>query len=229
MTQSVLVVDDEAAILTLVEFNLQKAGYTVLKATDGRMALQMIQQAQPDLIVLDIMLPSVDGFEICKKLRQQGNRTPVLMLSARDEELDKVLGLELGADDYLTKPFSPRELVARVKALLRRANPEREEEGTVRVGDLSVNPERYEVYFRGKPLDLTPKEFEILRYMLEHRGKVLTRDQLLDAVWNYEFAGDTRIVDVHVSHLREKIEPDPKQPVYIKTIRGVGYKFEGPA
>ena len=229
MAQSVLVVDDEVSILTLVEFNLQKAGYSVLKATDGRLALQMIREEQPDLIVLDIMLPSVDGFEICKQLRQQGNRTPVLMLSARDEEVDKILGLELGADDYLTKPFSPRELLARVKALLRRVNPEPEEEGALSVGELSVNPEKYEVYFRGKPLDLTPKEFEILRYMLQHRGRVLSRDQLLNAVWDYEFAGDTRIVDVHVSHLREKIEPDPKQPIYIKTIRGVGYKFEGPA
>ncbi|MFO7262780.1 MAG: DNA-binding response regulator [Bacillaceae bacterium G1] len=229
MAQSVLVVDDEEAILTLVEFNLKKAGFSVSKATDGYQALQMVYETQPDLIILDIMLPSMDGLEVCKQLRQKGLRTPVLMLSARDEVADKVIGLELGADDYMTKPFSPRELVARVKALLRRVQSEPAERAVISVGDLTLNREKYEVRFRGRPLELTPKEFEILSYMMQHCGRVLSRDQLLNAVWDYEFTGDTRIVDVHVSHLREKIEPDPKQPVYIKTVRGIGYKFEGPS
>lgn len=229
MPQSVLVVDDEQSILTLVEYNLQKAGFSVIKATDGYQALQMVYEQQPDLIVLDIMLPSLDGLEVCKQLRQKGIGTPVLMLSARDEEADKVIGLELGADDYLTKPFSPRELVARVKALLRRVQPEHVPATVWTVGNLTVDRDKYEARIHGRPLELTPKEFDILCYMLQNRGRALSRDQLLNAVWDYEFAGDTRIVDVHVSNLREKIEPDPKQPVYIKTVRGIGYKFEGPS
>lgn len=229
MPHSVLVVDDEVSILTLVEFNLQKAGFSVSKATDGYQALRMVRDLRPDLVILDIMLPSLDGFEVCKQLRQKGIRTPVLMLSARGDEVDKVLGLELGADDYLTKPFSPRELVARVKALLRRSQPDAFPETVFSVGDLTLNREKYEAYIKHTRLELTPKEFDILCYMLQNRGRVLTRDQLLRDVWDYELAGDTRIVDVHVSHLREKIEPDPKKPVYIKTVRGIGYKFEGPS
>ncbi|MGG3821075.1 response regulator transcription factor, partial [Geobacillus thermodenitrificans] len=186
---------------------------------------------QPALIILDLMLPKLDGVEVCKRLRQQQIMTPILMLTARDDEFDKVLGLELGADDYMTKPFSPREVVARVKAILRRtdlAQPAAEPSERLVIGELEIFPERYEATVGDKPLELTPKEFELLLHLARHKGRVLTRDQLLSAVWNYDFAGDTRIVDVHISHLREKIEEDTKKPVYIKTVRGLGYKLEEP-
>ena len=178
----------------------------------------------------------MDGIEVCKELRQRKINIPILMLTAKDDEFDKVLGLELGADDYMTKPFSPREVVARVKAILRRSQAIREtvemaaEEPTdyKEVGELKVYPEQYEALFQGELLELTPKEFELLLYLTDNKGRVLTRDQLLSAVWNYDFAGDTRIVDVHISHLREKIESNTKKPTYIKTIRGLGYKLEEP-
>ena len=183
-----------------------------------------------DLIVLDVMLPGMDGMEVCKKLRQMQVNTPVLMLTAKDDEFDKVLGLELGADDYLTKPFSPREVVARIKAILRRMVRENvvNDQKIIQIADLSIYPEQYEATIKDEPLTFTPKEFELLLYLAQNLGRVLSRDQLLSAVWNYDFAGDTRIVDVHVSHLREKIEPETKKPVYIKTIRGLGYKMEEP-
>jgi two-component system alkaline phosphatase synthesis response regulator PhoP len=181
------------------------------------------------------MLPKLDGIEVCKILRQDRIMTPILMLTAKDDEFDKILGLELGADDYMTKPFSPREVTARVKAILRRtqANPEpvsEEEEKVEKIvlGELKILPEYYEAYFKGELLECTPKEFELLLYLAQHKGRVLTRDQLLSAVWNYDFAGDSRIVDVHISHLREKIEKNTKKPEYIKTIRGLGYKLEEP-
>lgn len=226
----ILVVEDEPSIVTLIKFNLEQAGFSVLTAEDGNTGLQLAVDENPDLIVLDIMLPGIDGIEICKTLRQEKINIPILMLTARDEELDKVLGLELGADDYLTKPFSPRELVARIKAILRRTRQEEEvtEESVITIGDLTIYVEQFEVELKGKPVELTPKEFELLLFFANHHEKVLSRDQLLNGVWDFEYDGDTRIVDVHVSHLREKIEDDVKQPQYIKTIRGFGYKMEGP-
>ncbi|NUK30664.1 response regulator transcription factor [Parageobacillus sp. VR-IP] len=231
MGKKVLVVDDEQSIVTLLTYNLEQAGFTVVTANDGEEAIEKVADEQPALIILDLMLPKLDGVEVCKQLRQQKVMTPILMLTAKDDEFDKVLGLELGADDYMTKPFSPREVIARVKAILRRtqlSNLAEESEERIVIGDLEIFPDSYEAYFAGKQLELTPKEFELLLYLVKHKGRVLTRDQLLSAVWNYDFAGDTRIVDVHISHLREKIEHDTKKPLYIKTIRGLGYKLEGP-
>jgi two-component system alkaline phosphatase synthesis response regulator PhoP len=203
-----------------------------LIALDGKQGLEMARQEKPDFIVLDLMLPKMDGMDVCKTLRQERVNTPILMLTAKDDELDKVLGLELGADDYLTKPFSPREVVARVKAILRRTqvNSESEEnkdDTVLTFGSVRIYPERYEVYRGEDKIELTPKEFELLQYMAAHNGRVLTRDQLLNAVWNYDFIGDSRIVDVHISHLREKLEEDTKNPRFIKTVRGLGYKLEG--
>ncbi|MBC1372215.1 response regulator transcription factor [Listeria booriae] len=230
----ILVVDDESSIVTLLQFNIEKAGFDVVTAEDGRTGYELALAEKPDLIVLDLMLPEMDGIEVCKQLRQDKVETPILMLTAKDDELDKIIGLELGADDYLTKPFSPREVVARIKAILRRsagksADVEPEvapKEKALHVGDLKILTESYEVYLQDELLDLTPKEFELLLYLANHRGKVFSRDQLLDAVWNYDYIGETRIVDVHVSHLRDKIEADTKKPQYIKTIRGFGYKME---
>lgn len=231
MGRKILVVDDEQPIVTLLSYNLEKVGFHVVTAHDGEEALVKVASEQPALIILDLMLPKLDGVDVCKRLRQQQIMTPILMLTARDDEFDKVLGLELGADDYMTKPFSPREVIARVKAILRRTEivqPAAESSERLVVGELEIFPERYEATIDGKPLELTPKEFELLLYLARHKGRVLTRDQLLSAVWNYEFAGDTRIVDVHISHLREKIETDTKKPMYIKTVRGLGYKLEEP-
>lgn len=230
----ILVVDDESSIVTLLQFNIEKAGFDVVTAEDGKTGYELALAEKPDLIVLDLMLPEMDGIEVCKQLRQDKVETPILMLTAKDDELDKIIGLELGADDYLTKPFSPREVVARIKAILRRsagksAEVEQEvapKEKALHVGDLKILTESYEVYLQDELLDLTPKEFELLLYLANHRGKVFSRDQLLDAVWNYDYIGETRIVDVHVSHLRDKIEADTKKPQYIKTIRGFGYKME---
>lgn len=232
MAEKILVVDDEESILTLLRFHLEKNGFEVITAANGKQALQLVIDEKPDLLILDLMLPEMDGIEVCKQLRQRGLNTPILMLTAKDEEVDKVLGLELGADDYMTKPFSPREVVARVKAILRRSSvalrtSQRQKEDVISIGEVEIYPENYEVLFQKKPLDLTPKEFELLLYLAKNKGRVLTRDQLLSAVWDYDFAGDTRIVDVHISHLREKIEQNTKKPVYIKTIRGLGYKLEG--
>lgn len=234
MSQRILVVDDEESIVTLLQFNLEKAGYIVETAADGKTAFSLANSQKFDLIILDLMIPELDGLEVCKKLRQQKNSTPILMLTAKDDEFDKVLGLELGADDYMTKPFSPREVVARVRAILRRVGQPLEEQvetevnRSIKFGEVEVLPDNYEVMFKGEKLDLTPKEFELLLYLANNKGRVLTRDQLLNAVWNYEFIGDTRIVDVHISHLREKIEPNTKKPIYIKTVRGLGYKLEEP-
>jgi len=236
MAKKILVVDDEQSIVTLLKYNLEQAGFSVLTASDGEEGLRLASNEAPDLMVLDLMLPKLDGIEVCKRLRQQKVMVPILMLTAKDDEFDKVLGLELGADDYMTKPFSPREVVARVKAILRRmeiqAVPVTEEdqsgEELIKLSGLEIFPERYEAYFESSLLELTPKEFELLLYLARYKGKVLTRDQLLSAVWNYDFAGDTRIVDVHISHLREKIEHDTRKPLYIKTIRGLGYKLEEP-
>ncbi|MGE7600913.1 response regulator transcription factor [Peribacillus sp. NPDC097675] len=235
MSKKILVVDDEQSIVTLLQYNLEQAGYSVITALDGEEGLRAAVELRPDLVVLDLMLPKLDGLEVCKQLRQQKLNIPILMLTAKDDEFDKVLGLELGADDYLTKPFSPREVVARIKAILRRSQLSNgiesqvdQENQPLKIGDLKIFPDRYEAYFDEEQLELTPKEFELLLYLLKNKGRVLTRDQLLSTVWNYDFAGDSRIVDVHISHLREKIEQDTKKPLYIKTIRGLGYKFEEP-
>lgn len=235
MVKKILVVDDEQSIVTLLQYNLEQAGFSVVTASDGEEGLRLASLETPDLLVLDLMLPKLDGIEVCKRLRQQKVMVPILMLTAKDDEFDKVLGLELGADDYMTKPFSPREVVARVKAILRRMEiqaPVKEDKETdeelIKLSGLEIFPERYEAYFESSLLELTPKEFELLLYLARYKGKVLTRDQLLSAVWNYDFAGDTRIVDVHISHLREKIEHDTRKPLYIKTIRGLGYKLEEP-
>ncbi len=228
----ILVVDDETSIAKLLQFNLEKAGFEVVAAYDGKQALEMVYQEKPDFIILDLMLPKMDGMDVCKALRQERIQTPILMLTAKDDELEKILGLELGADDYLTKPFSPREVVARVKAILRRTqtSPDQPQDGgdvVLQFGNIRIYPERYEVLRGEEKVELTPKEFELLHHLASYHGRVMTRDQLLNAVWNYDFIGDSRIVDVHVSHLREKLEEDTKNPRYIKTVRGLGYKLEG--
>jgi len=242
--KKVLIVDDEPSILTLLAFNLEKDGYEVVKATDGLVGYELAISNSFDFIILDLMLPSMDGMDICKKLRQEKIETPVMILTAKDDEFEKIIGLELGADDYMTKPFSPREVLARMKAILRRTRQsagveeskkenqtevvESAKEETIQVGDITIIPERYEVHLRGVAIEITPKEFELLLYMTKRVNRILSREQLLNAIWNFDYAGETRIVDVHISHLREKIEDDTKNPVYIKTVRGFGYKFEVP-
>jgi two-component system, OmpR family, alkaline phosphatase synthesis response regulator PhoP len=233
--KKILVVDDEHSIVTLLQYNLEQAGFRVITANDGQIAYQLGLEEELDMIILDLMLPKMDGIEVCKKLREKQVQTPILMLTAKDDEFDKVLGLELGADDYMTKPFSPREVVARVKAILRRTHPPilssqpiENDENKLSIGELVIYPEKFEAYIHQQQLELTPKEFELLLYLVENKGKVLTREVLLNAVWNYDFVGDTRIVDVHISHLRDKIEHNSRKPVYIKTIRGLGYKLEEP-
>src|ERR671929_497692 len=219
--QSVLVVEDEASIASFVSLYLKNAGYEVRTAATGAEALTAIASSQPSLIVLDLMLPDIDGIEICRRIRQSSD-VPILMLTARDEDVDKIIGLEVGADDYLTKPFNPRELVARVKSILRRATPERRlpEAEVIRHGDLTIDSGRREVRVGEEEIQLAPKEFDLLWELLDHRGLVLTRDQLLERVWGYTFAGDTRTVDVHVRQLRRKLgDASP-----IVTVWGVGYK-----
>ena len=236
MKKTILVVEDELSIATLLKYNLEQAGFNVLTAHDGRDGLNTIVASNPDLVLLDLMLPTLDGMEVCKEVRSLRINVPIIMLTARDDEFDKVLGLELGADDYMTKPFSPREVVARVKAVLRRFTPnttevnQNEESNQVEyhISNLHVYPDRFEAYLGEEQLEFTPKEFELLVYLIENKNRVLTRDQLLSSVWNYDFAGDTRIVDVHISHLRDKIEENSRKPIFIKTIRGLGYKFEVP-
>ncbi|GAE92993.1 alkaline phosphatase synthesis transcriptional regulatory protein PhoP [Gracilibacillus boraciitolerans JCM 21714] len=231
MEEKVLIVDDEQSIVTLLQYNIEKSGFKTDTALDGMEGLNKASTGEFDLIILDLMLPGMEGTDVCKALRQKQIDTPILMLTAKDDEFDKVLGLELGADDYLTKPFSPKEVVARIKAILRRTKSRETtvEQPFIKISDLLIYPpQQYEATIKGEALSFTRKEFELLHYLAKHKGKVLSRDQLLSAVWNYDFVGDTRIVDVHVSHLREKIEPDTKHPVYIKTIRGLGYKMEEP-
>mgnify|MGYP002716578444 FL=1 len=234
MSQKILVVDDEQSIVTLLKYNLETAGYIVEVAYDGEEALKKVETEQPELIVLDVMLPKKDGIEVCKTIRSDKNLVPILMLTAKDDEFDRVLGLELGADDYMTKPFSPREVVARVKAILRRSqfvneiDKEDVDDEDIIIGSIRIRPEFFEVYKEDELLELTPKEFELLLYLIERQGRVITREHMLNSVWNYEFAGDSRIVDVHISHLRDKLEENPKQPKLIKTVRGLGYKLERP-
>ena len=232
MTQphTVLVVEDETSIASFVAAYLKNAGYAVRTASTAQAALAEIASDSPALIVLDLNLPDGDGVELCRHIRKSSD-VPILMLTARDEDVDKIIGLEVGADDYMTKPFNPRELVARVKSVLRRAAPERRrsESAELRHGDLVINAGKREVYVGDEEIRLAPKEFDLLWELLDHRGIVLTRDQLLERVWGYTFAGDTRTVDVHVHWLRSQVEEDPSSPQFIHTVRGVGYVFRRPA
>lgn len=225
--ERVLVVDDESHIVELISYNLINAGYDVITANNGCDAIKIAKDEKPSLVLLDLMLPGMDGFDVCKAIK--GNKelknTSIIMLTAKGEELDKILGLELGADDYITKPFSIRELLARVKAVLRRVSPLKEEIETFTCENLYVNFERREVFIENKKIDLTLKEFELLDILIKNRGKILTRDTLLDKIWGYEYIGETRTVDVHIRYLRKKIELDDKKPKFIETIRGVGYRF----
>lgn len=234
MSEKILVVEDEPALQETLVYSLKKQGYQVQSALDGEKAIQAARDFQPDLIILDIMLPVFDGFEVCRVLRQEMN-TPILMLTARDDEIDRVIGLELGADDYITKPFSMRELMARVKAQLRRVRMIREESQTenrlgtetVRFGNLTLDLTRREVLLDEQPISLKPKEFDLLLFLARHRGHVLSRELVLERVWGWDFTGGSRTVDVHIRWLREKIEPDPANPQRIMTVRGAGYRFEG--
>ncbi len=221
---TILVVDDEQNIIDLAEMYLVKEGYHVLRAGDGEEALDTIQRERPDLVILDIMLPKMDGWEVCRQLRSKSDSTPVIMLTARDEDVDKIVGLEMGADDYMTKPFNPRELVARIKAVLRRREWTEQVTGkSISIGDVVIDPERREVTVAGQLVPLRAKEFDLLTHFARHPGLVLSRDQLLDAVWGYDFYGDTRTVDVHVAHLRNKLAGS--QHVQIETVWGIGYKL----
>ena len=220
----ILVVDDEAHIVDLVRLYLEREGYRVRSAGSGQAALSEVRSHPPAMVILDVMLPGMDGFEVCRRLRAE-SQVPVLMLTARDEDLDKILGLELGADDYLTKPFNPREVVARVRAILRRAEPAAVGEAVVHVGDLVVDAARREVTVGERQVDLRAKEFDLLLHLARHRGLVRTREQLLSQVWGYDFEGQTRTVDVHVAHLRKKIAGGT---VRIETVTGVGYKLVVP-
>jgi DNA-binding response OmpR family regulator len=224
MAQRVLVVDDEPAILELVSFNLRKEGYVVLTASDGNAALTVFRAEKPDLVILDLMIPEPDGYEVCRQIRAESS-IPVIMLTAKTEERDRVRGLDTGADDYVVKPFSPRELLARVRAVLRRS-PTWQEEELLATGDLVIDAERHEVKVAGNQVDLTPKEFDLLKILAESPGKVLERDFLLEKVWGYAFAGATRTLDVHIRRLRQKINDDPTNPRYIETVHGLGYKFK---
>jgi len=222
----ILVVDDEKPIVDILCFNLQKEGYAVSAAYDGHEAIKKAFDEKPDLILLDVMLPGVDGFGVCKSIRSK-MKTPIIMLTAKDDEVDKVLGLELGADDYVTKPFSMRELLARIKANLRRTimNGDMSEGQVITAGDLKINFLKYEVMKNGKVLDLTSREFELLKFLVVNKNQIFSRETLLEKVWGYEYYGDIRTVDVTIRRLREKIEDDPSNPKYIYTKRGVGYYF----
>jgi DNA-binding response OmpR family regulator len=221
--ERILVVDDEAHIVDLTRLYLEREGFSVDSAADGEAALSQLQQGEPALIILDLMLPKLDGWEVCRQVRA-ASEVPILMLTARDDDVDKIVGLELGADDYLTKPFNPRELVARVKAILRRAERgPQAAAGPIHIGDVVVDPARREVHVAGHEVRLRVKEFDLLRTLAEHRGLVLTREQLLNLVWGYDFYGQTRTVDVHVAHVRKKLEPS--RLVRIETVTGVGYKL----
>ncbi|MTH54131.1 response regulator [Bacillus mangrovi] len=229
----ILVVDDEKPIADILEFNLKKEGYEVVCAYDGNDAIQQVEEFQPDLILLDIMLPSRDGMEVCREVRKKYDM-PIIMLTAKDSEIDKVLGLELGADDYVTKPFSTRELLARVKANLRRqqtigtAEEAAGDTNEITIGSLVIHPDAYVVTKRGETIELTHREFELLHYLAKHIGQVMTREHLLQTVWGYDYFGDVRTVDVTVRRLREKIEDNPSHPNWIVTRRGVGYYLRNP-
>ncbi len=239
MADKILVVEDEISLQETLAYNLGKQGYEVETAGDGQLALDIARRWHPDLILLDVMLPGMDGFEVCRLLRQEMT-TPVLMLTARDDEIDRVVGLEVGADDYMGKPFSMRELTARIKAMLRRVRMIRQEVNTGQQGapaqapgqllafdNLVIDLTRREVTLAGEPLAMKPKEYELLNFLAQHRGQVLSREFILEHLWGWEYIGDSRTVDVHIRWLREKIEEDPANPHRIVTVRGAGYRFEG--
>jgi DNA-binding response OmpR family regulator len=233
MSEKILIVEDEPALQETLIYNLEKQGYHVESAGDGKTALDIARRIEPNLVVLDIMLPIMDGFEVCRVLRQETN-VPILMLTAKDEEIDRVIGLEIGADDYLTKPFSMREFLARVKALLRRVRLDRSESSETVVAteilyydNLEIDLSRREVRINHNPLALKPKEYDLLLFLAKHKGKVLSRELILERVWGWDFSGGSRTVDVHVRWLREKIEANPTTPGRIVTVRGAGYRFEG--
>ena len=231
MAKKVLIVDDEKAIVEILQYNLEKNEFETLVAFDGKQALELAQTQDPDLILLDIMLPEMDGFEVCKALRDGGSNVPIIMLTAREDETDKVFGLEIGADDYITKPFSIRELMARVKANIRRsaaaapaAQPEKNE-NVLQVKDLTIDMDRHAVYRDGKEIDLTEREYNILQLMASEPGKIFSREELMRQVWQYDYFGDLRTVDVAMRRFREKLEKKPAEPEYIMTRRGAGYYF----
>lgn len=229
--RKVLVVDDEPAIATLLEYNLKQADYAVDVATDGLMAFQMGRDNAYDVILLDLMLPEIDGIEVTKRLRQEKIKTPIIIVTAKGDEFDKVLGLEIGADDYVTKPFSPREVLARMKAVMRRYDDVQTNVANEAVGDvldfgrIVINKDAKQVTLDDEDANLTPKEYELLLFLVERKNRVLSRDEILSGVWGYDYAGETRMVYIHVSHLRDKVEVDPKAPLVLKTVRGFGYQF----
>lgn len=233
MSKTILVVDDEKPIADILQFNLIKEGYTVICAYDGEEALEKVEEQQPDLMLLDIMLPKRDGMEVCREIRKKYD-FPIIMLTAKGSEIDKVLGLEMGADDYVTKPFSTRELIARVKANMRRLNIVAQAEepveasNNIAIGSLTIQPDAYLVLKRGEAIELTHREFELLHYLAKHIGQVMTREHLLQTVWGYDYFGDVRTVDVTIRRLREKIEDNPSHPTWIVTRRGVGYYLRNP-
>ncbi len=224
----ILVVDDEENIRLLLKYNLETSGYHVILGRNGGEALDLAMREKPNLILLDLMLPDLDGMEVCRRLKNENETTgiPVIMLTARSEEIDKVLGLEIGADDYITKPFSIREMMARINAILRRSTSFTGGKSDLMVfGELTIDKKNYKAFLRGEPLSLTLKEFELLSYLANHQGQVMKRDLILEQIWGYEYFGETRTVDVHIRHLREKLEDNSKR--YIETVRGVGYRFIG--
>ncbi|MBQ6820123.1 MAG: response regulator transcription factor [Clostridium sp.] len=227
MSKKILVVDDEDHIVELISYNLINSGYEVITANNGVDAVKLAKEEKPNLILLDLMIPILDGYDVCKAIRRDTHTKDIsiIMLTAKGEELDKILGLELGADDYITKPFSIRELMARIKAILRRINTGNLIEDVYNSNDMYINFVRREVSILNKKIDLTLKEFELLEILVKNRGKILTRETLLDKIWGYEYIGETRTVDVHIRYLRKKIEVDDKNPKFIETIRGVGYRF----
>ncbi|MGB9813142.1 MAG: response regulator transcription factor [Thermovenabulum sp.] len=226
--EKILVVDDEPNILELIKFNLENNGFKVITACNGERVLEMIKAENLDLILLDVMLPGVDGFELCKIIRRKNETSdiPIILITAKSEEIDKILGLEIGADDYITKPFSVRELIARVKAVLRRADKKDKNEKIIKISDIIIDVDKHEVTVKGKKIELTPKEFELLKLFALNPGRVFSRDYLLEKIWGYDYLGDTRTVDVHIRHLRQKIEENSDETNYIETVRGVGYKFK---
>lgn len=224
--EKILIVDDEEHIIELIKFNLENNGYKVICANNGNDAVKLAKSEIPQLVLLDLMLPGLDGYDVCREIRKDPSisTVPVIMITAKGEEIDKILGLELGADDYITKPFSIREMMARVKAMLRRAKTQYHDD-TYAIADINIDFQKHEVIKHNKKVELTLKEFELLQILIKNKGRVMTRDFLLDKVWGYEYMGETRTVDVHIRHLRQKIEDDDKNPKYIETIRGIGYRF----
>jgi two-component system alkaline phosphatase synthesis response regulator PhoP len=228
--KKVLIVDDEAHILELLEFNLKKNGYEVVKAENGLMAIDLAKESKPDIILLDLMLPDLDGIEVCRRLKRERDTSaiPIIMLTAKSDEIDKIIGLEMGADDYVTKPFSVRELIARIKTVSRRVDKSLNNDDSrdrISIKDVTVDVEKFEAYKEDKKVDLTLKEFQLLELLIRNAGKVLKRDYLLEVIWGYQYMGETRTVDVHIRNLRKKLDDSDKEPKYIETIRGIGYKF----